>query len=104
MGADARSDDDPLLRHRLKRLERRHKLSQAHRSAREHEEVRQVVISPYLLMRDAPGEDHAFTNSELSSQGAQVSLFRSSPNEQDGDLRPLPLQIGDGAEQQVEAF
>ena len=35
MAADTRSDDDPLLRHRLERLQRRHQLGQPHRNARE---------------------------------------------------------------------
>jgi len=81
MAADARSDDDPLLRHRLERLQRRHQLGQPHRDTREHEEVRQIVVSLYLLMRDPSREDDALAKVEFLGQSTQVALFGAATDE-----------------------
>src|ERR1700745_1876684 len=48
MTADARRNDNALLRHGLERLERGHQLGQARRNAREYKHIDQIVIPAHL--------------------------------------------------------
>ena len=57
MASYVRRHDNPLLRHRLERLERRHQLGQPHRQARKDEKVGQIIIALDLLVRDPTGKD-----------------------------------------------
>ena len=104
MTADARSDDDALLRHGLERLERGHQLGQAGRNAREDEQVDQIVITAHLLMRDASGENDAFAKTEFAGQSPQPVLFRPAADQQYRDIRPLMPHIRDCAQQQVQTL
>ncbi len=94
MAADARGDDDTLLRHGFEGLEGCHQLGQAHRDSREYHKIRQIVVPLHLFMRDPSCKDDALAETELMSQGTQVALFRAAADKQDSDVRPLPPQIG----------
>ena len=104
MSADARGDDDPLLRHRLERLQRGDQFRQPVRHPREDEKIDQIVIRLHLLVRHATGKDDAVVQFERADKGAQFVFVRSAADQQDGDFGPLPLQTRERAEQQIEPF
>ncbi len=104
MTADARRDDDALLRHGLERLEWGHQLGQAGRNAREYEQVDQVVIPPHLLVRNASGKNDVFTKTELGRQSTQPLLFRPAADQQCRDICPLTPHLGDCAQQQIQTL
>ena len=65
MTADARGDDDALLSHSLERLEGRHQLREPDRNAREDEQIRQIVVTPHLSVRDPSGENDTVGDAEF---------------------------------------
>src|SRR6266404_2395648 len=70
MAADARGDDDTLLRHGFEGLEGCHQLGQAHRDSREYHKIRQIVVPLHLFMRDPSCKDDALAQTEPRLQSA----------------------------------
>ena len=104
MPTDVGSDDNPLLRHGLERFERSHQLGQARRDSRKDEEIHQIVVTLYLLVRHASGKDDALAEIELLRNRLQVAFFWAAADKQDGDIRTLPPQIWNGVQKQIQPF
>ena len=102
MTPDIRGDDNPLLRHRLERLQRGHQLCQPHREARKDEKIRQIVIALNIGMGHPAGETTQYSRPSSAVELAKVCFLGSAAGEQHRDFRIAPPQLGDGAQQQMQ--
>src|SRR6266446_1239984 len=102
--ADARGDDDALLGHGLERLEGRYQLGEPDRNAREDEQISQIIVTPYLHVRDPSGESNTVADAEFSGQLMQRGFLWATPGEEQGNVGPALAQQREGAQQQVQAL
>ena len=82
MAPDIGGYDEASLRHRFQRLERGDEIREAHGEPRIHEDIDEIVVAAYLIVRNSPREHDAIRDAQFRCLAAQVVLLVAAADQQ----------------------